>query len=173
MEGFRPISLNPTLVLEAQTLELTSVPKVKRIDYQSPVEGGDAVHAFYDTNMIYVATRSTLTEIFDLIETQIVTRLKNFPFSLAGLYDFVGKPDTAKLLRINRSTAFILPATSTDTPTASGGPIVSNIHTDDFREEFRPSTTSGDFVKGVLDFAALTRDNQARYNGRNAPSLHA
>jgi hypothetical protein len=61
--------------------------------------GRTLVHAFFDSQRVYVGGRASLTAVLNTILPQLVIQLPEYPRCLATLHDFLGKPGPANELR--------------------------------------------------------------------------
>jgi hypothetical protein len=100
-------------VLDLKTLHTTLGIELSAIEGQT-IQGGNAIHAFFDNQRIYVGKKTTLALIFSECMPRIIEKLKDFPICLAGLHDFVGEHLVANQLRRSRSADFLISSTRAD-----------------------------------------------------------
>lgn len=137
-------------ILQIDSLNILAAIKLVRFGAEFAETGNEAIHAFFDKNTIYIGTHLELVTMFNLIESQILQHLESFPYSLAGLYDFIGYKNKASALRKRQHVEFSeaqkqLTKQNTKTPVAKGSESRKPGH-------FRTAESTQDFVEDAQDF---------------------
>jgi hypothetical protein len=94
--ALEPISESNFLDIETLRLMLNQ-PLI--ITKNEVTEGGAVCHAFFDGKTVYLGDKKILLTMFNSLAPRIVQALSEVPYSLAGLYDFMGRGSSAKEIR--------------------------------------------------------------------------
>jgi hypothetical protein len=162
-------------VLDLKTLHTTLGIGLSVIEEQT-IQGGNAIHAFFDSKRIYVGKKATLTLFFTECMPRVIEQLKDFPICLAGLHDFVGKHLLAKELRRLRSADFLIGSTGTArqfTPVQKGDRLHGSDRLGPSQRTIALPIMTPSFADDAVDFADLVHSREKRYMSSTSKPLYA
>ena len=171
---FEPV-LSDELSLDFQTLELTSALNIVKTEKALSLGiGSDPIHAFTDLENIYIGTQDYFLSLHTLalFEEQMNERLKDYPFTLASLYDFVRKPDVAIRLREDGSTKSLFMQEKKLNVEIERRDLPKNNHHQSVSETHFPRVSNTNHISNDAQaFAQQISRNRNNYASTKNPSL--
>ncbi|WP_411884663.1 hypothetical protein [Polaromonas sp. YR568] len=158
-------------VFDLETMSTVLKIKLVMVSNETGI-GKNALHAFYDTQHLYVGLKVAFLPLFDALMSQIISKLWCNPICLAGLHDFLGKHALADELRRSRSADCL-------NATAPGAEMTARIsrgserpRRTNFPAVLEASKQTG-FIEDVSKLAALRARRGQTYNRVARKPLYA